>query len=218
MRSAPTACATSLTATAIRYAQCAEEPAAVIVSSGRSVEYCFMSDELKEAPGITWIRKGDPLPRESCTYRFNASADRVRRADRDEDASDLSIWFGRRREREALEQVIGLGAYGKTLTVLSGCDRSTTRTRTTRTRSRSRGLRASAADTSGGPDLIPETRDVDAPHPPAPRHVCASGAFHVQGGRRESAPRNAPRSPETQRPSPRFPCDDGRLLSRGDRI
>lgn len=115
------ACATSLTATAIRYAQCAEEPATVIVSSGRSVEYCFMSDELKEAPGLTCIRKGEPLPRESCTYRFNASADRVRRADRDEDASDLSIWFGGRREREALEQVIGLGAYGKTLTILSGC-------------------------------------------------------------------------------------------------
>jgi hypothetical protein len=121
IQAAAAACGTSLTATAIRYAQCAEEPAAVIVSSGRSVEYCFMSDELKEAPGLTWIRKGDPVPRESCTYRFNASADRVRRADRDEDASDLSIWFGAERERELLEQVIGLGAYGKTLTVLSGC-------------------------------------------------------------------------------------------------
>jgi hypothetical protein len=121
IQAAATTCGTSLTATAIRYAQLAEEPAAVIVSSGRAIGYCFMSDELKEAPGLSWIRKGDPLPRESCTYRFNASADRVRRADRDERASDLSLWFGGRREREVLEQVIGLGAYGKTLTVLSGC-------------------------------------------------------------------------------------------------
>lgn len=121
IQAAATTCGTSLTATAIRYAQFAEEPAAVIVSSGRSVEYCFMSDELKEAPGLTWIRKGEPLPRESCTYRLNASADRVRRAERDEGTSDLSLWFGGRREREVLEQVIGLGAYGKTLTVLSGC-------------------------------------------------------------------------------------------------
>lgn len=42
IQAAAAACATSLTATAIRYAQCAEEPATVIVSSGRSVEYCFM--------------------------------------------------------------------------------------------------------------------------------------------------------------------------------
>ena len=58
---------------------------------------------------------------ESLTYRFNANADRVRRADRDEATSDLRPWFGGRRERELVEQVIGLGEYGKTLTVLSGC-------------------------------------------------------------------------------------------------
>jgi Zn-dependent peptidase ImmA (M78 family) len=64
IQAAAAACATSLTATAIRYAQCAEEPAAAIVSSGRAVEYCFMSDELKEAPGLTWIRKGTRAARE----------------------------------------------------------------------------------------------------------------------------------------------------------
>jgi IrrE N-terminal-like domain len=121
IQAAATACATSLTATAIRYAQCTEEPVAVIVSSARSMDYCFMSDELRDVPGLTWIRKGESLPRDSCTYRFNSSADRVRRADRDEGTSDLSLWFGGRREREVLEQVVGLGSYGKTLTVLSGC-------------------------------------------------------------------------------------------------
>jgi hypothetical protein len=121
IQAAASACETSLTATAIRYAQCAEEPVAVIVSADRRVEYCFMSDELKYAPDVTWIRKGEPVPRESLTYRFNASADRVRRAQRDEATSDLRLWFGGRREREFVEQVIGLGAYGKTLTVLSGC-------------------------------------------------------------------------------------------------
>ena len=120
IQAAAAACETSLTATAIRYAQCADEPIAVVVSSGRRIDYCFMSDELKEASDVTWIRKGEPVPRESLTYRFNASANRVRTAERDEAASDLRLWFGGGRERELVEQVIGLGAYGKTLTVLSG--------------------------------------------------------------------------------------------------
>lgn len=118
---AAAACETSLTATAIRFAQSADEPVAVVVSSGGRIEYCFMSDELRDASDITWIRKGEPVPRKSLTYRFNASADMVRRADRDEATSDLRLWFGGRREREVLEEVIGLGAYGKTLTILSGC-------------------------------------------------------------------------------------------------
>jgi hypothetical protein len=114
-------CRTSLTATAIRFAQCSEEGVAVLVSSGRRIEYCFMSDALKEASDITWIRKGEPLPRESLTYRFNADSDRVRRADRDEAESDLRLWCGGDRRRDLVEQVIGLGVYSKTLTVLSTC-------------------------------------------------------------------------------------------------
>lgn len=114
------ACETSLTATAIRFAQCTDEAAAVVVSSGGRIDYCFMSDDLKDASGLTWIRKGEPVPRTSLTFRFNASVERVRRADRDEATSDSRMWFGGTRERDLVEQVIGLGAYGKTLTVLSG--------------------------------------------------------------------------------------------------
>ncbi|WP_419617892.1 ImmA/IrrE family metallo-endopeptidase [Thiolapillus sp.] len=40
-------CGTSLTATAIRYAQRTPEPTAIIVSIGDKVDYCFMSDELR---------------------------------------------------------------------------------------------------------------------------------------------------------------------------
>jgi hypothetical protein len=77
IHAAAAACETSLTATAIRFAQCADEPVAVVVSSGGRIDYCFMSEELKEASDVTWIRKGEPVPRGSLTYRFNASADRV---------------------------------------------------------------------------------------------------------------------------------------------
>jgi hypothetical protein len=46
------ACETSLTATAIRYANLTPDGIAVILSSGASIEYCFMSEGLKEAKGI----------------------------------------------------------------------------------------------------------------------------------------------------------------------
>ncbi|MET3908380.1 hypothetical protein ABID59_002726 [Bradyrhizobium sp. S3.3.6] len=48
------ACETSLTATAIRNACLTRDGAAVILSSGETIEYCFMSEGLKEAKGISW--------------------------------------------------------------------------------------------------------------------------------------------------------------------
>jgi Zn-dependent peptidase ImmA (M78 family) len=111
-------CQTSLTATAIRYTQCSSEPVAVVISTGASIDYCFMSDALRDFDDIDWIRKRQSLPRTSATFAFNQEPARVRRADRIEDESDLQLWFGGPRNIEAREDVIGLGSYGKTLTVL----------------------------------------------------------------------------------------------------
>jgi hypothetical protein len=36
-----------------------------------------------------------------------------------EDQSDLQFWFARERSIKVTEEIIGLGAYGKTLTVLT---------------------------------------------------------------------------------------------------
>ena len=115
-------CRTSLTATAIRYAKCTREPVAVVLSTGTRVNYCVMSDALKEVKGLDWIRKGEWLSRNTLTFAFNREPDRVRRAERDEDAADLQDWFGGDRSLSATEQVIGLGNYGKTLTVLTTLD------------------------------------------------------------------------------------------------
>jgi hypothetical protein len=115
-------CRTSLTATAIRYTQCNSEPVAVVVSSGSSIEYCFMSDALRDFDDIDWIRKRQVLPRESATFGFNRDQTRVRNAERVEGQSDLQLWFGGPRTIELQEDVIGLGRYGKTLTVLHGIE------------------------------------------------------------------------------------------------
>ncbi|MBT3094006.1 MAG: ImmA/IrrE family metallo-endopeptidase [Candidatus Thiodiazotropha sp. (ex Lucina pensylvanica)] len=108
-------CRTSLTATAIRYAQRNPEPAAIVVSIGDTVDYSFMSDELKEYPGLTWIKKGSKIPRRALTCAFNKDSDNVRHANQDAGTIDLATWFGGDIEGELYEEIVGLGSYGKTL-------------------------------------------------------------------------------------------------------
>lgn len=115
-------CGASLEATAIRYSQCAWEPVAVIRSSGRTIDYAFMSNSLKDFPSLDWIRKGMPLANQTVTYRFNADIDNVHKAARDDGVSVLQDWFGGQHRQEVVEEVIGLGSYGKTLTVLTGME------------------------------------------------------------------------------------------------
>lgn len=114
-----TLCRTSLTATAIRYAELTDDAVAIIISTGQSIDFCFMSDTMKSLPQLTWIRKGTPVPTGTGTARLNASAQRVADADRAEEEIDVMDWLGGTRSTRAIEQVVGLGSYGKTLTVLS---------------------------------------------------------------------------------------------------
>lgn len=111
-------CRTSLTATAIRYAECAEEPVAVVVSDGQRIAYWFASESLKRLRGITWLARGHPVPKTSATAAFNRDRGRVERCDRREATSNVLDWFGDGPDRELSEDVVGLGGYGKTLTVL----------------------------------------------------------------------------------------------------
>ena len=111
-------CRTSLEATAIRYAQLATIPVAIVISTGQMINYCFMSKTLEQVRDVDWIRKGQPVPAGTATERFNAAPAKVARADRAEDTTTLSDWFGGDWDPELCEEVKGLGSYGKTLTVL----------------------------------------------------------------------------------------------------
>lgn len=117
-----TLCETSLHATAIRYTQCARDPVAIVLSIGNRIDHCFMSESLKALGGIDWIRKRGAVPRNTPTFGFNQDDENVRRAVRIEDTSNLQDWFGGHRSIEVSEDVIGLGRYGKTLTVLYDID------------------------------------------------------------------------------------------------
>jgi IrrE N-terminal-like domain len=115
-------CKTSLTATAIRYTQCTSDPMAIIVSTGGSIEYCFMSDALKDHDGSDWIRHRMAVPRTTPTFAFNTNPHNVRQAERIEYESDLQTWFGGSERIKLREDVIGLGRFGKTLTMLHGIE------------------------------------------------------------------------------------------------
>ncbi len=112
-------CVTSMTATAIRYAQLADIPTATVISTGKSINYAFMSESLKEIRGIEWLRKGTTLPRKCETGVFNCNVMNVANAKRASGEVLLQDWFEGPKDIVMLEEVVGLGKYGKTLTVLT---------------------------------------------------------------------------------------------------
>jgi hypothetical protein len=120
------ACETSLTATAIRYSGLTRDGIAVIASRGGAVDWCFMSDGLKDAKGLKWLRKGTPVPAGTVTEAFNARPDNVRLGQKASGDGDLRDWMDTNRGYRVIEEVVGLGQYGRTLTVLT-CTSLTTR-------------------------------------------------------------------------------------------
>lgn len=117
-----TLCKTSLHATAIRYTQCARDPVAIIVSRGGVIDHCFMSEALEQLNGIDWLKKREGVPRNTATFAFNQVQTNVEQGIRLEETSNLQHWFGGKRRIEISEDVLGLGRYGKTLTVLYDID------------------------------------------------------------------------------------------------
>ena len=109
---------TSLTAAAIRTAECASYPVAVVVSRGGQVAYGFLSDGFKRLGRLRFLRKGDPLPA-SFTRSFNRDPEKVRQGRTACATTTLAAWFDGPSHVELDEEVIGLGKYGYTLTVLS---------------------------------------------------------------------------------------------------
>jgi Zn-dependent peptidase ImmA (M78 family) len=110
-------CGTSLTATSIRFANLVDMPVAVVCSRGDRVSFAFMSDEMKKRRNLTWIKKGAGLPQRSTTAAFNRDSANVQGAKRATGQSSLADWF-HGDDLEINEDVIGLGEYGRTLTIL----------------------------------------------------------------------------------------------------
>ena len=82
-------------------------------------EAAALALELESRPDLTWLKRGSPVPTNTVTGRFNAHGGRVARAERDEGQIDVLDWLGGRRSSIVTEEVLGLGRFGKTLTVLT---------------------------------------------------------------------------------------------------
>lgn len=115
-------CKTSLTATAIRYQQLTDEAIAIIQSHSDKIDFCFMSDRLLTLHPRRWPRKGDVLPRRSVTYRLNQSLTKIAASERADGEADGADWFGGFDDVELFEEAVGLGRYGRTLTILTTID------------------------------------------------------------------------------------------------
>jgi len=111
-------CVTSITATSIRFAEFSENAVAVIVSNDGAVDFCCLSSVLQELRGVTWMRHGDPIPTGSTTARFSGHPQNIANGVRMEGCSMLDEWLDYAPHIEMKEDVVGLGHYGRTLTVL----------------------------------------------------------------------------------------------------
>ncbi len=112
-------CETSRIATAIRYAQLSVAPVAVIVSTSQAIDYCFLSPSLRAYKGLQWSRKGRALPKASVTLALRMRPGAVDNCESDTGDGDTSVWFDSDNEIALTEEVVGLGEYGRTLTVLT---------------------------------------------------------------------------------------------------
>lgn len=108
----------SVTAAAIRTSECAPYPVAIVVSRENYICYCFFSEGFKNLKPSIFLRKGDYLP-PSETLNFNKKQNLVVAGERICSEAIFSDWFGTSRHIRLDEEILGLGKYGLTLTVLS---------------------------------------------------------------------------------------------------
>jgi len=112
-------CQTSLTATAIRYAEFTDSPVAVILSDGKKIQYSGASGPVKDVvpKRDLWLR--DTLvPPKSCTADFGKKASLLKTHQRKEGYCFLSDWFDNAPGVEMNEDTVGLGSDGRVLTIL----------------------------------------------------------------------------------------------------
>lgn len=112
-------CRTSLTATAIRYAELTGDAVAVVVSTDGIIDYCILSEAMKTLPNLSFIRKGSLIPSGTATASFVSVRENVFRGEAIDEDTLVRFWLGGSSNSKVREQTIGLGVYGKCLTVLS---------------------------------------------------------------------------------------------------
>jgi hypothetical protein len=113
-------CKTSLHATAIRFAQCTRELAAIVASTGSRIDHCFMSEALKTRPessGCASARRSRAARLRTRSTRTRITCERPFVSKASQPCSSGSAASARSRLAKMSSAWAG---YGKTLTVLYG--------------------------------------------------------------------------------------------------
>lgn len=113
-------CKTSLVAAALRYTEIGHLPAGVLQCFNGRVEFCA-THPLQTHVG--WARpliRNAKVPADSATWRLSEDKQAILRGGEDSDNASASDWFsGADGKAGLIEEAIGLGRFGRTLTLLT---------------------------------------------------------------------------------------------------
>lgn len=113
-------CETSLVAAALRYVEIGHAPSGVIVCNNGRVEFCATYTLLKHVGWAHPLARNSKVPTDCATWRLSEDKEAVLRACEDSDSAPACDWFsGASTKASLIEEVIGLGRYGRTLTLLT---------------------------------------------------------------------------------------------------
>ena len=111
-------CQSSLLASTIKFCDHTSECVAAVVSYQGRVEFMSASESFKSIQGVTWLKRGDPLPSGTPSSARCLDDKWITTCDIAEDGSLLNAWFPGAPAIEAEEDIVGLGNYGRLLTIL----------------------------------------------------------------------------------------------------
>jgi Zn-dependent peptidase ImmA (M78 family) len=112
-----TTCVTSLTASAVRYAQVGRNAVAVVLSTEGVIDFCMFSEAMKEAK-VRWLKPGTPVPGGTVTEEFGRDKANIAQGRSASGEIGLGDWFESPKSHKVSEEVVGLGSYGKALTIV----------------------------------------------------------------------------------------------------
>ena len=119
VRAIETTFATSLVCAGVRYANLTFDHASVILSRGKVIEWASCSTSMQEHVWARARKKGDWAPPRSMTYALARSPERVLAGEEGGGEGTLAEWFDGAPNVPVTEEVVGLGPYGRVLTVLT---------------------------------------------------------------------------------------------------
>jgi len=76
------------------------------------------SQALTGVKSLRWLKKGSLIPSGTVTAQFNQDKENILNGEKAEGWTHLHYWFDEAPQVEMKEDVVGLGSYEKTLTIL----------------------------------------------------------------------------------------------------